>query len=249
MKVSDDNTKKVAVSFLQQNMHKSKEITIEINHWLEGLKGSEGIALLQEPNNKQGKISNIGKDFDIFTTNTKNNVRAAIIATKGLKCWKLDQFCNEDQSTIALYTGANKITAVASVYMPYDSPDPPPSNTLIDLTNFCETNGWELIVGADANSHNVSWGSSDTNNRGEKLLDFIVTTNLHICNIGTTPTFENAIRREVIDITLATNNITSKIKNWIVNRNVSLSDHNRITYEFNTNIQQSGKAFRNVRKT
>ena len=244
-----NNKKEVSVSFLQQNMHKSKEITIEINKWLEGLNGGEGVALLQEPNNKKGKITGIGKDFDIFTSNTKSNVRAAIITTKGLKCWKLDQFCNEDQSTIALYTGANKIMAITSVYMPYDSPDPPPSNTLIYLTNFCENNGWELIVGADANSHNVSWGSSDTNNRGEKLLDFIVTTNLHICNIGTTPTFENAIRSEVIDITLATNNTVDKINKWAVNRNVSLSDHNRITYELNTNIQQSEKAFRNVRKT
>ena len=123
MKVSDKIT---TVHILQQNMHKSKEVSIEINKWLEGLNGGEGVALLQEPNNRKGKITGIGKGFDIFTTNTKNNVRAAIIATKGLKCWKLDQFCNEDQSTIALYTGANKIVAITSVYMPYDSLDPPP---------------------------------------------------------------------------------------------------------------------------
>ena len=98
MKVSENCT----ISFIQQNMHKSREVSIEINKWLDGLNGSEGVALLQEPNNTKGKIYGIGKGFDIFTTNTKNKVRAAIIATKGLKCWKLDQFCNEDQSTIAL---------------------------------------------------------------------------------------------------------------------------------------------------
>ena len=136
MEISENE--ETTISIIQQNMHKSKEVSIEINKWLEGLDRSEGIALLQEPNNYKGKIAYIGKGYNIFTTNNKNNVRAAIITTKGLNCWKLDQFCNEDQSTIALYTGANKITVITSVYMPYDSPDPPPSNTLINLTNFCE---------------------------------------------------------------------------------------------------------------
>ena len=53
MKVSDNTT---TINMLQQNMHKSKEVSIEINKWLEGLKGSEGVALLQEPNNKKLKL-------------------------------------------------------------------------------------------------------------------------------------------------------------------------------------------------
>ena len=126
MVISDNQNKEVTIFMLQQNMHKSKEVSIEINKWLEGLKGSEGIALLQEPNNYRGKISCISNLYNIYTTNTNNNVRAAIITTKGLACWKLDQFCTEDQSTIALYTGANRITVITSVYMPYDSPEPPP---------------------------------------------------------------------------------------------------------------------------
>ena len=249
MAISDNQNKEVTICMLQQNMHKSKEVSIEINKWLEGIKGSEGIALLQEPNNHKGKINCIGKGYNIYTTNTNNNVRAAIITTKGLTCWKLDQFCNEDQSTIALYTGANKITAITSVYMPYDSPEPPPSNTLINLTTFCEEKNWDLLVGADANSHNIAWGSSDNNNRGEKLMDFIVSTNLYICNLGTTPTFENAIRSEVIDITLATSNMMDKLIDWKVTQNASLSDHNRITFKINSELPKSNAIFRNIRKT
>ena len=249
MVFSDNQNKEVTICMLQQNMHKSKEVSIEIIKWLEGLKGSEGVALLQEPNNKRGKINGIGNGYNTYTTNTNSNVRAAIVTTKGLTCWKLDQFCNEDQSTIALYTGANKITAVTSVYMPYDSPEPPPSNTLVNLTTFCEENNWELVVGADANSHNIAWGSSDNNNRGEKLMDFIVSTNLYICNLGTTPTFENAIRSEVIDITLATSNTMDKLIDWKVTQNASLSDHNRITFKINSELPKSNAIFRNIRKT
>ena len=57
MVLSDNQNKEVTICMLQQNMHKSKEVSIEIIKWLEGLKGSEGVALLQEPNNKRGKIN------------------------------------------------------------------------------------------------------------------------------------------------------------------------------------------------
>ena len=80
-------------------------------------------------------------------------------------------------------------------------------------------------------------------------MDYIVSTNLYICNLGTTPTFENAIRSEVIDITLATNNIIDKMMDWKVIRNVSLSDHNRITYKLNSELPISTTIFRNIRKT
>ena len=178
--IVSDKSNNVTLHILQQNTHKSKEVSIEINKWLEGLNGSEGVALLQEPHNRRGKISCIGNGYNTYTTNTKNNVRAAIITTKGLNCWKLDQFCTEDQSTIALYTGANKITVIASVYMPYDSPEPPPSDTLTNLITLCEQKNWELLIGADANSHNIAWGSNDNNNRGEKLMDYLVSTNLYV---------------------------------------------------------------------
>ena len=69
-----------------------------------------------------------------------------------------------------------------------------------DLTSFCEQKGWGQIIGADANSHNTTWGSSDTNLRGEELLSYIATTQLHIQNKGTTLTFRNRIMEEVIDI-------------------------------------------------
>ena len=163
--------------------------------------------------------------------------------------FELDQFCNEDQSTIAFYSKKNKVTVITSVYMPYDSEESPTSVILTNLTQLCENKGWDLIIGADANSHNVAWGSSDNNLRGEKLFDFIVTTELQICNAGNTPTFENAIRKEVIDITLTNNRATNRLTNWKVNREVSTSDHNRITYELNYDTAKRETTYRNVKKT
>ena len=84
--------------------------------------------------------------------------------------------------------------------------DPPP-NILKALQKYCETKNFSLIVGSDCNSHHEIWGSSDTNNRGENLLDFIFNSNLHILNKGNTHTFADARRQEVLDNTLASNDI------------------------------------------
>ena len=62
-----------------------------------------------------------------------------------------------------------------------------------------------------APDHNVIWGSSNDNSRGEHLLEYIILTNLEICNIGNLPTFIVANRQEVIDITLASIDILDQL--------------------------------------
>jgi hypothetical protein len=43
----------------------------------------------------------------------------------------------------------------------------------------------------DANAHHIIWGSSDTNPRGENLIDYLAGNNLVIINKGKEPTFYN----------------------------------------------------------
>ena len=81
----------------------------------------------------------------------------------------------------------------------------------------------------DANSHHVIWGSSNINSRGEALLEYIASTNLDILNRGDEPTFVTSNRREVIDLTLASQNLG--ISRWRVSREDSASDHRYITFE------------------
>ena len=56
------------------------------------------------------------------------------------------------------------------------------------------------------------WGSTDTNRRGEDLVNYLITTDLDILNTGTVPTFRNSVREEVTDITLCTGNFRDKVK-------------------------------------
>ena len=242
--VSDNNT----IHFMQQNLHKSKEVTLEIKEWFDKLRGKSAIAMVQEPNNSKGKISNLGNNLKVFGCDKGTNIRAAVITRGGFDCWKLNQFCNSDQAVIAFKT-KNKITVIASIYMPYDSVDPPPAQITTQLISFCEDQKWELIIGADANSHHIAWGSTDNNSRGENLLDFIMTTNMQICNVGNTPTFTNAIREEVLDITLTSTDTLDKVTAWEVETGKTLSDHNKITFIYSTELVQKEDTFRNVKKT
>ena len=87
------------------------------------------------------------------------------------------------------------------------------------------------MLGCDANAHHRSWGSTDTNARGEALLEYIMGTCLVVCNEGHRPTFVVANRREVIDLTLTSLSFIDSVESWTVEEEVSFSDHRYITFD------------------
>ena len=64
---------------------------------------------------------------------------------------------------------------MGSAYFPYNSEANPPDEvrTLVD---YCKVRGLPLLLGCDANSHHTLWGSTDTNSRGNDLLEYLITT-------------------------------------------------------------------------
>jgi hypothetical protein len=103
-----------------------------------------------------------------------------------------------------------------SVYLPYDSLTQPPGNGLV---RYSEANYIPVIIGGDANSHHVAWGSTDTNRRSAALLEYIANSNLEIVNRGSEPSFVTRVREQVIEIV-----------NWRVSKEVSWSDHRIIRF-------------------
>lgn len=93
----------------------------------------------------------------------------------------LRQLCSGDLSAAILTTKLNGHQVkliIASSYMPFDSEQPPPGNEVEALVLYSKVNNLELIIGSDSNSHNLIWGSTNTNSRGDSLLDFILASNL-----------------------------------------------------------------------
>ncbi|XP_023312517.1 uncharacterized protein LOC111692666, partial [Anoplophora glabripennis] len=173
-----------------------------------------------------------------------------------LGTWIPDQriagFCTDDlvaAEVTYVSEGTQRQLVVCSAYLPYDKKESPPTRELRDLVAWCEKEKKQLIVGCDANSHHTVWGSSDVNDRGESLLDFLFSYNLEILNVGNEPTFVIKNRSEVIDITVGSGPICNNIARWHVSNEPSMSDHRHIHFEIITDYNPQVRTYRDPKRT
>jgi ribonuclease HI len=197
---------------------------------------SDHVALLQEPHVFRNRVIGMQGAGVVFRP-TQENPRVCIVASKTCNGIMLSQLCTRDVVAIKVpRKGKAKEAVFASVYLPHPprGGDPegymPPSDGLRDLVSYCQDNNHPLIVGMDCNAHHTVWGSTDTNQRGSALLDYILQTDLDIMNVGDKPTFVNKRRREVLDITLVSLALAGGVANWEVRGEDSFSDHRLIRF-------------------
>jgi hypothetical protein len=84
--------------------------------------------------------------------------------------------------------GGHGELVVTSAYFPYDSDEPSPSKEVRDIVEYCRIRKKQLIIGCDK-SHQILWGSTDINPRGERFMEYLVSSNLDILNQGNERTF------------------------------------------------------------
>ena len=248
--MTNNNTGNICpkVDFLQINLHHCIAAMQNFNERVFSSK-TEKICLVQEPYLARNRISGIHKDLKVIS-GTGNKPRACIVTTPGIQYWVLTQFTDSDQVAIIVKCDG-KYVVIASLYLPGlpESVTAPPTKNFRDLVAYCERYNYGLIVGTDANSHHTVWGSTDTNARGEHLLDYILSRNLHVANVGNAPTYQNIRGKEVLDLTLLSNHTLDLISGWKVSDTESLSDHNYIEFTLNSAVKVNEKYFRNIKKT
>ena len=236
--------------YVQINLQHNKAATALLARALKD--GKYDIALIQEPYIYKGDIKGLNNTGGTlwYSRHTKG-VRTCIYTRNGVKVWPLHDFCSRDLTAVTIETGGENQSSTiitAAAYLPYEEANP--ISTLLEgLVNYGSRKNMETIIGCDANAHHVIWGSSDTNKRGEKVLEYLVSSSLQLLNRGNSPTFVNARRGEVIDITLATNMASRIIDNWHVSNEVSLSDHRYICFRYKTNQARTTIRRRNPKNT
>src|ERR1700712_8006 len=209
------------------------------------------IALIQEPYILFNRVVGLKSIREQIIHSHQHGVRTCILAKNDIQLLMLSNFCSRDLTAVKLTLQMDNTTTeviIASVYMPFDSPDPPQTNELMNLVDYCKLKKLQLIIGADANSHHEVWGSTNTNPRGESLLNYLAAAELEILNIGNKPTFVTKGRREVLDITMASIPVCYQISGWHVSDEPSLSDHRYILMEVDS-ISKPTRMYRNPRKT
>lgn len=245
------NTKPQPLKIVQLNMHHSKEATAELCRFV-GAKNID-LALLQEPYAYNKRVAGLGcMGGDLIYHHGEENPRTCIFVSRRIRSLGITiGECFRDlvviQLTLQMRDNKKERVALMSAYIPSEADFEPPTKELEEVTDKYASEGVPFIIGCDANSHHEVWGSTKCNVKGELLLEYIVSNNLAIINTGNTATFVTRARQEVLDITLASEEMSTYIKNWKVDEEESFSDHRRITFQIESIIEKY--KIRNARKT
>lgn len=95
------------------------------------------------------------------------------------------------------------------------------------------------MISCDVNAMHMFCDSSENNERGESLLDFIINANLSLCSRDSTPASHFLSSwycngwEKVLDITLVTDSEIFEVEGWVVNDHRSFSDYNWIICSLN----------------
>lgn len=234
------------VKFIQCNIQHAKEATAVLVQVIN--RNCINMALVQEPwTGADGKIKGLSAfRGDVYLGNAADKPRCCILASKGNKLMLLPQFLTRDLVAVKTNVG-NREVVIASAYFAHDKEAPP--DEVLRLVEHCEVHKFHLLLGCDANAHHHIWGSSDINSRGEALLEFLWKANLYTANRGGKPTFRNAIRQEVLDLTITSESIRNLILDWRVSNEESLSDHEHIIFMLADENPQQLRTYRSPRKT
>ena len=216
------------IKICQLNLHHSRAASAMMSRCF----GKDGmdIALIQEPWIFKGKVRGLPERVATLHYISADKNRSCILVRHGIEAVLLPHLCTADLVAIRVGVGAGSFV-LASAYMPYDSPEPPPGRGVGALVRECEVKDVGLVIGCDANAHNTVWGSTDDNHRGVMLHEFVVRNNIFIMNRGVEPTFADSRRREVIDITLCNAKMMARQSKWKVMNQITMSDHRAIYFE------------------
>lgn len=83
-----------------------------------------------------------------------------------------------------------------------------------------------MVIGMDSNAHRSRFSPADSDERRDKLEDFILMHELDIANRGHVPTFQTVCTQSVIDVYLIQN---IYLHDWFVDTNYNVSDLNTIS--------------------
>lgn len=163
------------LTFAQINLRHHKRATANLCQDL--MTTQTDITFIQEPWIRGNKVNGFGLLHKrLFYNRAGIRPRAALHVSPRVQALLLNQFTVDDVVAVricrSLEDGGDFI--VASVYMPYDSPEPRPGKALGNVVEFCDKGRIQLIIGSDSNAHHEIWNSTDTNDRGEQLVQYLI---------------------------------------------------------------------------
>lgn len=233
------------MNILQGNLQHAKAATFILLKRIEELRTD--LVLIQEPwISQQGQLCGLSAYKGmVFCCPSDEKPRAVILSQ--MVASALPGYQTRDLVAVSISLPDGKKGVVASAYFPADESVPP--KKVRELIALCEEKKWPVLIGCDSNAHHTIWRSSNINRRGKELLDFLLENDLRICNKGGRPTFSNAVRDEVLDLTICDSVMEPLVENWMVSNEESGADHKHILFRMSAGLSTEPKYVRNPKKT
>lgn len=209
------------VRYLQVNTAKMKFANMSVCNMVENAVFNKNVAFVQEP--QYDKLRDALPDFQkrntiryIDKSTIKQQIRAIIYFEReeDLTFTKNSQLTDPD-CAVCLMThtkqnGDESKTLLASIYCDIARDMDVDIRKMEKIVKHSKRFGYKLIMAMDANAHHANWGDRKNDQRGNKLVDFILRENLQIENNGS-PTFSRG--NTCIDLTI-TWDLDNEIKEW-----------------------------------
>ncbi|XP_038213330.1 uncharacterized protein LOC119833410, partial [Zerene cesonia] len=127
-------------------------------------------------------------------------------------------------------------TLIIGVYFSPNRPLSEFEDYLLELETVIRQNNYrQVLVAGDFNAKSVTWGSPATSARGAVLDEWIVAIGLVVMNQGSINTCVRQQGGSIVDITLASSLLASRVQDWRVLEDVeTLSDHRYIRFDIST---------------
>jgi len=149
----------------------------------------------------------------------EGKIRTCILAKRHLSIFLLRNYSNGDNTAVSLELQSGSIR-VLSAYLAFEKKNLPDA-----LAEECEKLRKGLVTGCDSNAHHTQWGCPNNNDKAESLFDFILNSNLFLCNRGNVPTFITKTCQTIIDLSLVSDSLVGAVKNCAVFDEHLFSDH------------------------
>lgn len=244
----EDTTSEVTDSLLkyrivQANLQRKRLATQEL--LLEAQKRKLSFAVVQEP--YVGAVGELKRYTGTRVIQSgpmrAKPVKAAIIVFDDEIQILTNSTISSENIAVAILKTNKWTVGVISVYFEDSMPLEPYLDRLKEVCESLQTN--KIIIGGDVNAWSTWWGGEVEDSRGEVLRGFLDEIDLHILNQGTDPTFDTIRGGRVftsnVDITVCTAGVLPNIQNWRVDKSVTSSDHNAITFDLCLEKPSEGK--------
>lgn len=247
-------------NLIQVNLNKSVHASNNLSDKF--IKDKLDIALIQEPRGNEKRILGLKGGTTVCDFDGTHVPRACILVRKGIVFFMLREFSDRDLIAInlnVLLNGSKLKLTIASGYHAKETQII--TGKLEKLSQYCTSEGRQLIYGCDSNAHNKFWSDTKTDARGNEFLSFIALNKFEILNRGAAKTFSRCVTKQgsrilpqpifqesCIDLTVVTACLEDKILDWEVLEEDTMSDHKYIRFSI-SNTELTPTKYRNPKRT